>query len=308
MKILVTGCAGFIGSHVCERLLNAKINVIGIDNINDYYDQNNKIDSLKILFKYNNFTFVEEDIIDTKIIETFKPDKVIHLAAMAGVRYSLENPTLYCKVNIEGTVNLLEQSKNIGVDLFVYASSSSVYGNKDGEFIETQDLDVPESFYAATKQTVELMAKTYSKLYGLRTIGLRFFTVYGPRGRPDMAPYKFINKILNDEAIDKYGDGTSYRDYTYVDDIVDGIICAMNSEYKCEVFNLGNNKTWTLNDFIKMCEQVTNKKAILNEMGKQVGDVNGTSANIDKSKVMLGYNPVVGLLEGLTNLNSSLKK
>jgi UDP-glucuronate 4-epimerase len=308
MKILVTGCAGFIGSHVCERLLNAKINVIGIDNINDYYDQNKKRDSLKILFKYNNFTFVEEDIIDTKIIETFKPDKVIHLAAMAGVRYSLENPTLYCKVNIEGTVNLLEQSKNIGVDLFVYASSSSVYGNKDGEFIETQDLDVPESFYAATKQTVELMAKTYSKLYGLRTIGLRFFTVYGPRGRPDMAPYKFINKILNDEAIDKYGDGTSYRDYTYVDDIVDGIICAMNSEYKCEVFNLGNNKTWTLNDFIKMCEQVTNKKAILNEMGKQVGDVNGTSANIDKSKVMLGYNPVVGLLEGLTNLNSSLKK
>jgi UDP-glucuronate 4-epimerase len=303
MKILVTGCAGFIGSHVSEYLLRRCDEVVGIDNINDYYDRDIKYKNLAILHKYTNFKFIEEDIVDSKCIDIYRPHKVIHLAAMAGVRYSLENPTLYCRVNVEGTVNLLEQSRKNNVDLFVYASSSSVYGNRTGEFKEDDKLNVPESIYAATKQTTELLANTYNKLYNLRVIGLRFFTVYGPRCRPDMAPYKFITKINNGDTIDKFGDGTSYRDYTYINDIVQGVIKSLDSNYNCEIFNLGNNKTWTLNEFIDMCEKATCKKAIINELGKQKGDVNGTSANIDKSKDMLGYNPTTDPVDGLKKIS-----
>ena len=303
MSILVTGCAGFIGSHVCEHLLKSNMNVIGVDNINDYYDQNRKYNNLEILNKYNNFTFVQNDIVDSKCIDIYKPHKVIHLAGMAGVRYSLENPTLYCRVNIEGTVNLLEQSRKNNVKLFLYASSSSVYGNSKSEFREDNVLDIPESIYALTKQTVESMATMYNKLYNLNVIGFRFFTVYGPRCRPDMAPFTFIDKISKGETINKYGDGSSYRDYTHIDDIVQGIMKALDSDYDCQVFNLGNNKTWTLNEFIEMCEIVTGRKALINNLPNQMGDVNGTFANIDKSRKLLNYSPSIDPMDGLKTIN-----
>jgi UDP-glucuronate 4-epimerase len=302
MKILVTGVGGFIGYHVAQKLLNKMHLVIGIDNLNDYYNPKLKEININSLKLHDNFAFYNEDIIETKAIEKFKPDKVIHLAAMAGVRYSLENPTLYCNVNVEGTVNLLEQAKNNNVKLFVYASSSSVYGNKSGKFSETDVLNPPESIYAATKRTKEMMADLYHRLYGLRVIGLRFFTVYGPRGRPDMAPRKFMERIINGEKIDKYGDGTSYRSYTYIDDIVDGVLGALNSDLKNEVINLGNDSVCSLNEFIEIIENVTKKKAIINQMENQKGDVNGTYANIDKAKRLLNFNPKISLEKGLEEL------
>jgi len=302
MTILITGVAGFIASHTAEKLLKLNYQVIGIDNLNDYYDPKLKQQNLNILNKYQNFIFEKDDIVTSKCIDKYKPHKVIHLAAMAGVRYSLENPTLYCRVNIEGTVNLLEQSKNNNVELFVYASSSSVYGNMSGEFKEERQLNPPESIYAATKRSKEMMADLYYRLYGLRVIGLRFFTVYGPRGRPDMAPRKFMERILNDIPIDKYGNGYSYRDYTYIDDIVDGIIKSLFSDLNNEILNLGNNQTHSLNSFINTMEKVCQKKAIINQKGKQPGDVNGTNANIDKSKKLINYNPQTSLKEGLTKI------
>ena len=300
MAILITGVAGFIASHTAEMLLKQNYQVIGIDNLNDYYDTKLKQQNLDILNKYQNFIFEKDDIVTSYCIDKYKPNKVIHLAAMAGVRYSLENPTLYCRVNIEGTVNLLEQSKNNNVELFVYASSSSVYGNMPGEFKEKRQLNPPESIYAATKRSKEMMADLYHRLYGLRVIGLRFFTVYGPRGRPDMAPRKFMERILNDIPIDKYGDGTSYRDYTYIDDIVDGIIKSLFSDLNNEILNLGNNQTYSLNSFINTMELVCQKKAIINQKGKQPGDVNETKAKLDKSKKLIYYNPQTSLKEGLT--------
>jgi UDP-glucuronate 4-epimerase len=301
MKILITGIIGFIGFHTALKLLIEGNEIIGIDNINDYYDINLKKENLRILNFYDNFTFIKEDIIDSNCIDNFKPDKVIHLAAMAGVRYSFKNPKLYCRVNIEGTVNLLEQSKNNNVKMFVYASSSSVYGNNDNKFKESEDLNEPESIYAATKRSVEMMAKLYNKTYGLNVIGLRFFTVFGPRGRPDMAPRKFLEKVIREEHIDKYGDGSSYRDYTYIDDIVNGICLSVDSKYTNEIFNLGNDRTYTLNKFIEYIGEVTNKNVNINQMGKQVGDVNGTNANIEKSIDMLGYNPKISFRDGLLN-------
>ena len=301
MKILITGVVGFIGFHTAIRLLNEGNEVIGIDNINDYYDIKLKKENLRILNFYENFIFIREDIVDSNCIDNYKPDKVIHLAAMAGVRYSFKNPQLYCRVNIEGTVNLLEQSKNNNVKMFVYASSSSVYGNNDSKFSESDNLNDPESIYAATKRSVEMMAKLYSKTYNLNVIGLRFFTVFGPRGRPDMAPRKFLETVIRGDQIDKYGDGNSYRDYTYIDDIVDGIYLSVNSNFTNEIFNLGNDKIFTLNKFIEYIGEVTNKEVNINQMGNQLGDVNGTNANIEKSKNMLNYNPKISFKDGLLN-------
>lgn len=315
MIILVTGCAGFIGSHVCEKLILDKNNtIIGIDNINNYYDTKQKHNNLNILNKLaelnNNFIFIKDDIVTTKIIEQFKPDKVCHLAAMAGIRYSIENPTLYSKVNIEGFVNLLDQSVKVGVKNFVYASSSSVYGlNNTTPFSETDDISLCNSPYAASKRCKEIFASTYNQLYGLPLIGLRFFTVYGPRGRPDMAPYKFLKAIADSTEFKKYGNGTTMRDYTYIDDIVDGIINAIinKNNLKCEVINLGNSKPITLNLFIETCEKITNKKAIYTTIENQIGDVPMTFANIDKAKKLLDYNPKTNLEEGLTNTYNWIK-
>ena len=317
MKILVTGCCGFIGSHLCEALLQLKdnklygsIQILGIDNMNDYYDPVLKQKNLQIIqsvarqFDYDNFMFMQQDIRNTKSIIEWKPDLVIHLAAMAGVRYSTQNPILYSDVNINGFINIIEQCRLVGSRL-IYASSSSVYGlNKKIPFCEDDPIEQCNSPYAASKLSKEIFAKMYSQLHGIETIGLRFFTVYGPRGRPDMAPFIFLDRIRKGLPIDKYGDGNSMRDYTYVSDIVDGIISCiifkMNNKH--EIFNLGNENPITLNQFISVCEQVTGKDAIINSKDNQLGDVPVTYANISKAKKMLNYNPSVKLNVGLYNM------
>ena len=309
-RILVTGCAGFIGSHVCEYLLKNNFIVCGIDNINDYYDINIKLKNIDILNKFENFEFVKDDIITTKIIEKWKPYKIIHLASMAGVRYSIENPKIYFDVNVNGFINILEQCVKNNVKSIVYASSSSVYGlNEKVPFSEEDKIETCNSPYACSKISMEQIAKTYYQLYKIESIGLRFFTVYGPRGRPDMAPYKFLKSIIDNDTFNKYGDGTSSRDYTYIDDIVQGIIGAMENanDIKCDVYNLGNSSPVSLNTFIEYCEKVTNKKAKFNQIENQLGDVPKTYANIDKAKKDLNYEPKTELIEGLKKTNYYLK-
>jgi len=304
MKILVTGCAGFIGSHTCLKLLKNKDNIVyGIDNFDPYYDVQLKKDNITLLSKSSNFVFRENDIRDTTIISEIKFDKIIHLASMAGVRYSIENPKKYIDVNVNGFIHIMEECVKNGVNHIVYASSSSVYGmNKKIPFSEDDVIATCNSPYACSKLMMEVLAKTYYQLYGITSIGLRFFTVYGPRGRPDMAPRKFLNAIASGKPIDKYGDGTSYRDYTYIDDIVDGIIGSMNNSnnLQYEVLNLGNDQPITLNKFINSCEEVTGKTAIINQMGDQKGDVPYTHANITKAKRLIGYNPKISILDGLS--------
>lgn len=324
-KILVTGCAGFIGSHLCEKLLELGHIVVGIDIINDYYDIKQKLNNIKIIEELDvslhgkdnrHFKFIKDDIIDTKIISDVNNnenqkqfDTVIHLAAMAGVRYSIENPTHYVRTNVEGQTNLLNQCVNCGVKKFIYASSSSVYGmNKKVPFSEKDTINKVNSPYAATKRSCEIMAQLYNQLYGINVIGLRFFTVYGPRGRPDMAPFKFLKRIMNKTSIDKYGEGNSYRDYTYIDDIVDGILGSLTVEKSCEIYNLGNTTTVTLNEFIETCEKVTGNKAIINQMPEQKGDVPFTYSDINKAKTDFGYSPSVNLEEGLTRMFNWMKK
>ena len=321
MKILITGVAGFIGSHLAEKILKTNykrnVQVIGVDNLNDYYSPKRKEANVSILNRYSNFTFIKEDVVKSQVINEYKPDIVIHLASMAGVRYSLENPIYYAKNNILSQINLLEQCVQSNITNFIYASSSSVYGlNKKIPFTETDPIDKCNSPYATSKLAMENYAQLYHQLYGISTIGLRFFTVYGPRGRPDMAPYKFLKAIHNGEEITKFGDGTSMRDYTYIDDIVGGILGAIHkligdrliSENKtynvmenplCEVYNLGNNTPIQLNTFISICEDVVNKKAKIKLCSKQKGDVPVTYANIDKAKRDLNYNPSTSINEGL---------
>jgi len=308
-KILVTGCAGFIGSHLCEKLLKNGYYVIGIDILNDYYDVDIKEKNLSILKQYSNFYFRKEDICDTKIISELKPDKVIHLASMAGVRYSILNPSLYERINIGGFINVMEESVKNNVKNVVYASSSSVYGlNTKVPFSEDDKIEKCNSPYACSKMAMELFAKTYYQLYNIPNIGLRFFTVYGPRGRPDMAPYKFLSAIKNGEVFDKYGDGSTSRDYTYIDDIVDGIIASMENKknIQCDVYNLGNSSPVSLNDFISTCEDVSGKKAKYNVKEMQLGDVPHTYADISKAKKDLDYNPKTSLKTGLTEMYKSI--
>ena len=317
MKILVTGCAGFIGSYLCEKLLSLNHIVYGIDILNDYYDINQKKHNLKLIKNHSlkkNFKFYKEDIRFTKIIDKIKPDMVCHLGGMAGVRYSLDNPKLYLDINVTGSNNLLEQCVKNNVKHFFYASSSSVYGlNEKVPFSENDILKRPNSPYAFSKRALELQAKLYHDLYDLNTIGFRFFTVYGPRGRPDMAPFKFIKNILNDIPIDKYGDGTSSRDYTFIDDIISGIVNCINkikTEDKSQnkIYNLGNNTSINLNEFISVCEKVCQKYAIINQKPCQKGDVPKTYANINLAKRDFNYDPKTNLFNGLTQLKLWLNK
>jgi UDP-glucuronate 4-epimerase len=314
MKILVTGVAGFIGSHVAEFLLKRGDTVIGIDNMNDYYDVKLKLVNLDILRAYPNFDCYigtdDGDICTTTIISKCKPNKICHLASMAGVRYSLEHPKLYSKVNIEGFIHILEEMQKNGIKDIVYASSSSVYGlNTKIPFCETDEIKTCNSPYACSKLSMEQFARTYYQLYGIRNIGFRFFTVYGPRGRPDMAPYKFMKAIHEGKTITKYGDGDSYRDYTYIDDIVAGVINGLDiigdrdadgeSNIKCEIYNLGNSNPISLNDFISECEMAVGKKAIIKQIGNQLGDVPRTYADITKAQKDLGYSPQTNIRDGL---------
>ncbi|MCJ0741502.1 NAD-dependent epimerase/dehydratase family protein [Pedobacter montanisoli] len=306
MKILITGVAGFIGFHLTQSLLSLGHEIAGIDNLNDYYDISLKENRLAILKNHNNFKFSKIDLCEydnlNKLVENEKPSLIINLAAQAGVRYSITNPLAYQKSNLEGFLNVLEICRQNSINKLVYASSSSVYGNSDKEFFSEKDnVDTPISLYAATKKANELMAYTYSHLYGINSIGLRFFTVYGPFGRPDMAYFKFLNMLYDEKPIDIYGGGELYRDFTYIDDIVTGIVAsleAVNHE-PYNVINLGNNTPVKLMDYIHIIEGITGKEFLKNYLPEQPGDVKRTSANIDKATKKLNYSPKTDIKQGM---------
>ena len=304
--ILVTGGAGFIGSHVAGELLKRGDKVIVVDEMNDYYDVKLKRANLECLlgeYGYNVKVFRGDIcVVDfiTDIFERERPTHICHLAARAGVRPSISDPYIYIHSNIEGTTRLLDLARQYNCKNFVYASSSSVYGNSDKENLSEEDsVDKPVSPYAATKKACELMAYTFHHLYGLNTTGLRFFTVYGPRGRPDMAPFKFIDRIYNGDAIQQYGDGLSSRDYTYISDIVDGVIRAIDRPLGYQIFNLGNGKPVYLKDFISLVETNVKRKAAIEFLPPQLGDVDRTCADISKANKLLGYEPRVSFEEGI---------
>ncbi len=302
--VLVTGCAGFIGSHTALALMSRGDVVVGLDEVNDYYDVNVKRGNLDLLHENSSFTFYQGDVADTALLKRiFKANSithVCHLAARAGVRPSIEDPHVYVHSNVTATTTLLQQSVESHVKNFVYASSSSVYGgSKATYFSERDDVSFPVSPYAATKKACELMAHTFSHIHGLPTSGLRFFTVFGERGRPDMAPLMFIDRISRGLQIKQFGDGTSSRDYTYVSDIVDGILRSIDRPYACEVFNLGKGSGTTLLEFIGMVEKYTNKKAVKDILPDQLGDVPRTCADTSKARVLLGYNAKVMFAEGI---------
>ena len=303
-KILVTGSSGFIGMHLCKSLLEDGYQVVGIDNMNDYYDPALKEARLKELYLYDNFKFVKADVSDYPSVETafkdFEPEKVVNLAAQAGVRYSLENPQAYIQSNVVGFMNILECCRHHQVKGLIYASSSSVYGgNEKIPFSIDDSVDRPISIYAASKISNELMAHTYSHLYGLHTTGLRFFTVYGPWGRPDMAMYIFTEKISNDLPIPVFNYGKMQRDFTYIDDIIDGVKASIDKNFFCEIFNLGNNRCENLMDMIALIEQSLGKKVEMNLMDIQPGDVKKTFADIKYSRDKLGYKPTTSITEGI---------
>jgi UDP-glucuronate 4-epimerase len=302
-RVLITGGAGFIGSHVAESLLRRGDYVIVVDDMNDYYDTRLKFYNLSVLkscYPSSSFAVYNGDIVDrqlmTEIFEKEKPTHVCHLAARAGVRPSISDPYIYVRTNIEGTTCLLDLSRTYGIQNFVYASSSSVYGGSDKATLSEDDvINKPVSPYAATKATCELLAYTFFHLYGMNSIGLRFFTVYGPRGRPDMAPFKFIDRITRGVPIQQYGDGSTSRDYTYISDIVDGVIRSLDRPMGCEVINLGNGNPFLLKNFIHIVERAIGKKAVIEYLPEQPGDVERTCANLTKARMLLDYNPQVDL-------------
>lgn len=306
---LVTGAAGFIGFHLCQALLDMGTPVVGVDNLNDYYDVALKKARLDQLESRSGFTFYRDDIENLpglkKIFLNHPIRKICHLAAQAGVRYSLENPFSYQKSNLEGFLNLLEMARHGGVDNFVFASSSSVYGaNTKIPFSVEDRVDTPVSLYGATKRANELMAYSYSHLFQIPCTGLRFFTVYGPWGRPDMALFLFTDAILHDRPIDIYNHGRMKRDFTYIDDIIEGTMAALKRPSAFELFNLGNSDPVELLDFIAVIEKGLGKKAKRNMMPIQPGDVPATAADIEKSKELLGFNPKTPIKEGIKNFLS----
>ncbi len=311
-KLLVTGAAGFIGYHLSKSLLKDGFDVYGLDNINDYYDVNLKHSRLNELKKFSNFNFYKLDISNyedlSNVFKEINPNKVINLAAQAGVRYSIENTFAYMASNIVGFLNIIELCRHYSVEGLIYASSSSVYGgNKKIPFSVEDRVDDPISFYAASKRSNELIANTYSHLYGLHTTGLRFFTVYGPWGRPDMAMFIFADKISRGEKIEVYNNGNMKRDFTYIDDIINGIRASIDKNYKCEIFNLGNNKSEELMHIVSSIENSLGKKALIDFKPIQPGDVKKTNANIDKSKKLLGYAPTVNVDFGIKKFISWYK-
>ena len=305
--VLLTGAAGFIGSHVAEKLLRSGYRVVGLDNFDDYYDPAIKRENIRGLTGNPAWRIVLGDIRDKKLMEgvfsTNQIDMVIHLAARAGVRPSLELPALYQSINIGGTINVLEQCHQNGVKRVLLASSSSVYGEDTRvPFREDMNVDSPASPYAASKVGAELFCRTYSNLYNLSIGALRFFTVYGPRQRPEMAIHLFTRKIENDEEITIFGDGTSKRDYTFIDDIVDGILRALASRTPgFEVYNLGNSQPIALNYLIQLLEENLGKKAELNLLPMQPGDVPDTYADVTDLVRDVGYKPATSVEQGIAN-------
>jgi len=323
-KILVTGAAGFIGFHLCQHLLQKNFAVIGLDNLNNYYDVSLKFDRLAALGikkqeasyynhicssqKYSNFEFIQlklEDRVNLpKLFHVHKFDQVCNLAAQAGVRYSIENPEVYADSNIGGFLNLLECMRHHQVKKLVYASSSSVYGNnKKVPFKETDNVDEPISVYAATKKSNELLAHTYSHLYDIQTIGLRFFTVYGPWGRPDMAIFLFTDAIWNNRPIKVFNKGNLSRDFTYIDDIIEGVVKTIQQDLpnstRYGIYNIGNSKPVALKDFIEAIEHTTQKKAIKEMLPMQPGDVLTTWADTSQLHKDFNYQPKTSVQKGI---------
>ena len=305
MNFLISGSAGFIGFHLSEFLLKKKHTVYGVDDLNSYYDVKLKKSRLDILKKYKNFLFFKRKIEDIKIVKFFKKKKIdiiVNLAAQAGVRHSLENPYVYINSNILGQVNMLELAKELKIKKYIYASSSSVYGgNKSLPFSVKDRVDNPISLYAASKKSTELIAEYYSHLYKISSIGLRFFTVYGPWGRPDMATFIFTKNILNGKPINIFNYGKMKRDFTYVDDIISGIYGAINFKMKKlhKVYNLGNSKPESLLEFITTIEKNLNKKAKKNYLSLQPGDVPATFADISESTRDLKFLPKTEINDGI---------
>ena len=315
MKILVTGAAGFIGSHLCDALVKEH-KVFGLDNFCDFYDPKIKWDNIKDLLKKDNFRIFEYDIRDVsgldKMFSENSFDMVIHLAAMAGVRPSIENPKLYTEVNINGTVNLLAECRKNNIRNFIFASSSSVYGNnKKVPFSEDDPVDFPISPYASTKKACELICHAFHHLYDISLLCLRFFTVYGPRQRPDLAIHKFTSLMLDGKPIPVFGDGSTQRDYTYIADIIDGVLKSIDyvqTGNHYEIFNLGESQTIELSKMIYTLENTLNLKAEKKQFPLQPGDVNITYADISKSRKILGYNPQTKFNDGISKFIEWIKR
>ena len=308
-RYLVTGAAGFIGANVAQALLDAGHEVVGIDSLNDYYDVDLKQYRLKPLVDHSQFSFVQGDLVEAQVVDSLfaqrEFDYVIHLAAQAGVRYSLENPGAYIQSNIVGFQHLIEACREKPPTHFVFASSSSVYGNSDREwFSETDPTDTPVSLYAATKKSNEMVAHTYAYLHGLPATGLRFFTVYGPAGRPDMACFGFTKAIVEGTPIQVFNKGQLERDFTYIDDIVSGVVKTATAppvdlEVPYRLLNLGNHQPVKLGDFIASLEGLLGKEANKQLVDMQPGDVYRTAANIDAAKALVGFEPNTDLATGL---------
>lgn len=310
MTVLVTGAAGFIGFHTSQALLARNERVIGVDLVNDYYDPDLKRARLAELGKHKNFTFIQADIAERDEMEKLATqypeiDRIINLAAQAGVRYSLVNPYAYTRSNIEGHLVMLEMARHLkNFKHFVYASSSSVYGANDVlPFSVEERVDQPVSLYAATKRAGELMTHCYSRLYGIPATGLRFFTVYGPWGRPDMAAWIFARKILAGEPIEVFNNGDMLRDFTYIDDIIQGVLAALDhvpdGAVPERVYNLGNHRAEKLTDFIDILQETLGKKAIITKLPMQQGDVQATFADIEASRRDLGFEPTTAIKDGI---------
>ena len=310
--IFVTGASGFIGSNLCKRILkeDSECKVIGLDNMNDYYDVRIKEARLNELSGYSNYTFIKGNLADKELIDSifdkYRPSIVVNLGAQAGVRYSITNPDAYIESNMLGFYNILEACRNYPVEHLVYASSSSVYGsNKKVPYSTDDKVDNPVSLYAATKKSNELMAHAYSKLYNIPSTGLRFFTVYGPAGRPDMAYFGFTNKLVNGDTIKIFNYGNCKRDFTYIDDIVDGIIRSCNyvenNNDVYEILNLGNSSPVSLKEMINTIGQAIGVEPKIKQLPMQPGDVDRTFADISKAKKLIGYNPKTSFKEGIEN-------
>ena len=313
MNVLITGSCGFIGFHLSKKLLDRGDIVFGIDSMNDYYDVELKENRLKNLNNYKNFLFERLNLVDkdslAKIFKKFKPDRVVNLAAQAGVRYSIENPFAYLDSNLTGFLNVIEICIRLYINVLIYASSSSVYGgNKKIPFSINDKVDDPLAFYGATKLANEHIANAYNNLYKLKVTGLRFFTVYGPWGRPDMAMFIFINKIMNEKPVPIFNNGKMKRDFTYIDDIIQGTLSAIDKNYNKEIFNLGNNKSEQLMKVIDIIEKKLNKKAKKNFLPMQDGDVKESFADIDYSIQKLNYKPLTSIEEGIPKLIDWYKK
>ncbi len=309
MKILVTGCAGFIGFHLSNYLLKNNYDIIGIDNLNKYYDVNLKKNRLKLLKNYKNFQFIKFDLINknklNNTIKKFKIKYIVHLAAQAGVRYSIENPKTYFKNNLEVFFNVIEASKNNKIKHLVFASTSSVYGeNNRFPLRETANTDKPISFYAATKKSNEILAHSYSYIYKLPCTALRFFTVYGPYGRPDMALFKFTKNILENKKIELFNNGNHSRDFTYIADIVSGISSVLKKPKKNKIpfniFNIGRGDTQKLKYYLSNIEKKLNKKAKIKKIPLQLGDIKKTHSDISSLKKFSNYRPSIDIEKGIS--------